>query len=48
VRGLLLDLLATGERTRTDAAFRELLQLLASLPVSAPPPTAKEPVRKKR
>jgi|SRR5208283_748881 len=48
VRGLQLDLLATGERTRTDAAFRELLQLLASLSASGPPSTAKEPPTKKR
>ena len=31
IRGLQLDLIATGERVRIDAAFRELLRLL-SLP----------------
>ena len=29
IRGLQLDLLATGERARIDAAFRELLGLLS-------------------
>jgi hypothetical protein len=33
IRGLQLDLLATGERDRIDAAFRELLRML-SLPSS--------------
>jgi hypothetical protein len=29
IRGLQLDLLATGERDRIDAAFRELLRMLS-------------------
>jgi hypothetical protein len=36
VRGLHLDLLATGERKRTEAAFREMLRLL-SLAVQSRP-----------
>lgn len=36
VRGLHLDLLATGERKRTEAAFREMLRLF-SLAVQSPP-----------
>jgi AcrR family transcriptional regulator len=36
MRGLQLDLLATGERARIDAAFREMLRLLALASPNAP------------
>jgi len=36
MRGLQLDLLATGERARIDAAFREMLRLLAMASPNAP------------
>src|ERR1700751_4252543 len=40
VRGLHLDLLATGERKRTEAAFREMLRLF-SLLLQSPPKHSK-------
>lgn len=36
-RGMLLDLLATGDRIRVEAAFEALLAGLRSLPPAAPP-----------
>jgi len=48
VRGLQLDLLATAERARTDAAFREMLRLLSLAPRAAPAGGTQPVIRKKR
>jgi AcrR family transcriptional regulator len=47
VRGLQLDLLATAERARTDAAFHEMLRLL-SLSSRAAPAGSNQPAHRKK
>src|SRR5215472_8258719 len=46
IRGLHLDLLATGDRARTEAAFREMLRLLSLVVQSHP--SLKRPKRPER
>ena len=47
MRGLQLDLLATGERARIDAAFREMLALLTLASRGAPNKSTRRAARKK-
>jgi hypothetical protein len=47
MRGLQLDLLATGERARIDAAFREMLALLTLASRGAPNESTRRAARKK-
>jgi AcrR family transcriptional regulator len=47
MRGLQLDLLATGERARIDAAFREMLALLTLASPGAPNESTRRAARKK-
>ncbi len=47
MRGLQLDLLATGERARIDAAFREMLGLLRLASRGAPNESTRRAARKK-
>ena len=47
MRGLQLDLLATGERARIDAAFREMLALLTLASRGAPNGSTRRAARKK-
>jgi AcrR family transcriptional regulator len=42
VRGLHLDLLATGDRKRTEAAFREMLKMFSVVVQSLPKPSGPE------
>jgi len=47
MHGLQLDLLATGERARIDAAFRELLALLTAASRGAPNEGTRRAAKKK-
>jgi hypothetical protein len=47
MRGLQMDLPATGERARMDAAFREMLALLTLAPRGAPKEGTQRAARKK-